>query len=97
VLTAMQVAALVLFLFGGYGVMVYGAAAQRILRHAGVRYRRWDRGADSLLRFCVFAGQEQRPWRGPVLRGARRSLLAGLAAVFAGMALMAVSAMIEIL
>lgn len=93
----MRVAALVLIVFGAYAVMVYGAAARRILRHAGVRYRRWDRGTDSILRFCELAGQEQRPWRGPVLRGARRSLLAGVLAGFAGMALMAASALIEIL
>lgn len=96
-LTAMRVAALVLILFGGCMGMVYGTAAQRILRHAGVRYRGWDRGADSLLRFCVFAGQERRPWRGRVLRDARRSLLTGMAAAFAGMALLAASALIEIL
>lgn len=95
--TAMRATALALMLVGGYGVMVYGAAAQRILRHAGVRYRRWDRGADSLLRFCVFAGQETRPWRSRILRDTRRSLLAGVAAAFAGMALLAASALIEIL
>jgi hypothetical protein len=97
VLTALRVAALMLILFGGCMVMVYGAAAQRILRRGGVRYRGWDRGADSLLRFCVFAGQESRPWRGRVLRDTRRSLLAGLAAGLAGMVLLAVSALIEIL
>ncbi|WP_420129086.1 hypothetical protein [Longimicrobium sp.] len=96
-LTALRVVALVLILFGGCVVMVYGAAAQRILRHAGVRYRGWDRGADSLFRFCVFAGQESRPWRGRVLRDTRRSLLTGLAAGSAGMVLLAISALIEIL
>ena len=94
-LTAMRVAALVLILFGGCMVMVYGAAAHRILRHGGIHYRRWDRGADSILRFCELAGREQRPWRGRILRGARRSLLAGLLASLAGMALLAVSAAIE--
>ena len=96
-LTAMRVAALALTLFGGYGVMVYGAAAQRILRHAGVRYHRGDRGTDSILRFCALAGRERQPWRGRVLRDARRSLLAGVAAGLAGIALMAVSVLIEIL
>lgn len=94
-LTAMRVAALVLIAFGFYAYAVYGSAARRILRRSGTRYRGWDRGADSILRFCAFAGQEERPWRGRILRDARRSLLAGLLASVAGMALMAVSAAIE--
>jgi hypothetical protein len=97
VLTAMRVAALLLILFGGCVGMVYASAAQRILRRAGVGYRGWDRGADSLLRFCVFAGQESRPWRGRVLRDARRALLAGTAVGLAGLVLLAVSTLMEIL
>ena len=78
-------------------VMVYGAAAQRILRHTGVRYRGWERGSDSILRFCELAGREERPWRGRILRDTRRSLLAGVLASLAGMVLLALSALIEIL
>jgi hypothetical protein len=80
VLTALRVVGVALILFAVYVAMVYGAAARRILRRAGVAYRGWDRGTDAVLRFCVLAGAERGPWRGPVLRGARRSLLAGILA-----------------
>lgn len=93
----MRVTGVALVLFGVYAVMVYGDAARRILRHARLRYRGWDRGTDAILRFCVFAGEERGEWRGPVLRGARRSLLAGVLAWFAGMTVLAGSVLIEIL
>ena len=95
-LTALRIAGVALILFGVYAVMVYGAAARRILRKGGVRYRAWDRGTDAIFRFCILAGEEQGAWRGPVLRGARRSLIAGVLAWFAGMALVVVSVLIEI-
>ncbi|HYR07088.1 MAG TPA: hypothetical protein VEQ60_04955 [Longimicrobium sp.] len=96
-LTVLRVVGVALILFGFYAAIVYGAAARRILRHAGVRYRGWDRGTDAILRFCAFAGEARGPWRGPVLRGARRSLLAGVLAWFAGAALLVGSVLIEIL
>jgi hypothetical protein len=97
VLTVLRVAAVALLCFSGYVGMVYGAAARGILRHAGIRYRRWDRGGDVIHRFCLLAVQEQRPWRGRVLRDTRRVLLAGMAAGFTGLALLAVPALIKIL
>lgn len=96
VLTAMRVGGCALILFSGYVGMVYARAAKRILRRAGVRPGRWDRGADSILRFCLQPGQERQPWRGRVLRDTRRVLLAGMAAGYAGLALLGLSALIEI-
>jgi hypothetical protein len=93
----MRVTGLALIVFSAYVGIVYGAAAKRILRHAGVHHSRWDPRADYLHRFCLLAVQEQRPWRGRVLRDTRRVLLAGMAAGYAGLALLGVSALIEIL
>jgi hypothetical protein len=95
VLTAVRLVAFALIIFSIYVGLVYGTAAQRILRHAGIRYRRWDRGVDSIRRFCLLTGQEQRPWRGRVLRDVRRVILGGMMAAYAGLALMVVTLLIE--
>jgi hypothetical protein len=89
--TVMRVVALALLVFGIYVSVVYGAPARRIVRRAGIPTRAWDRGADALLAFCALAGRETRPWRGRVLRDARRMILAGLLAAVAGWALLMLS------
>jgi hypothetical protein len=91
VLTALQVAGLALMVFAAYTEMVYGAAARRILRRRGIRCSAWGRQTDSIVRFWDLAGEETRPWRGRVLRGARRTLLAGMLAGLAGFALLLVA------
>lgn len=87
---ALQGAGVVLIAFSAYAMMVYGSAARRILRRGGIRSSGWD-----IIRFCVVAGHDARPWRGRVLRDVRRMILVGAVAWFAGFALLILPALIK--